>query len=517
MGTTSRSTSRSGYGRNGDVRDAVALALRLARGRPAAVDAAADWEATFEAASRELLAPLAWSRSGAFIREHAGAAHAGAWRRAALAAHLHGQQQLSLLHDATTALDETGIDAVVLKGLPLGTYLYGDPFARASADIDLYVPAAQRERASATLRGIGWRSMDGMAPWHETWSLERGGRTHHLELHSSLVSDHLAHLAPSPPSSAATRVGDIIVQAHEGGFVAPYLAAHLATHQMPPLLWVVDFATLWQSYSDAQRARAEALAVRTRLGRYLNWAQRRAALIDLAADGDRDALGALGFEANRRRDVHSIVRHVALASSFADAARVTLAFLVPRPSRRGVGVFARYTLARVRTRLQSLAGATRTYEASSRDRASGLVPRPLRTERDDMVSLTGDVIRAGGAVWVRAPGGSMLPTIARGALVRIEGLSPAGICKGDIALTLTADGEPVLHRVTLVSGDRIVTRGDSAIVADPPVPLTRVIGVATHVRDDAGERVLSRHARRSVAITMLKLRRRVARVVRRDR
>jgi hypothetical protein len=357
--------------------------------------------------------------------------------------------------------------------------------------------------------------MDGGAPWHETWSLTRDDRTHHLEVHSSLVSDHLAHLALPPPCASATRVAETAVQAHDGPFVAPYLAAHLATHQMPPLLWLVDFATLWQSYTQAERARAQSLAVDTRLGRYLDWARQRATLVDLAADGNLDALGALGVGEKGRRDVHSIFRHLTLAASVADATRVALAFAVPRPSRRGVRAFARHTLARVRTRLRSLVGAERSYEGPAIG-ADGSPARRLRVERDDMVSLTGDVIRAGGAVWVRAPGGSMLPTIARGALVRIEGLSPAGICKGDIALTLTMDGEPVLHRVALVSGDRIVTRGDAAIMADPPMPITRVIGIATHVRDATGERPLTRTAQRSVAITMLKLRRRVARVVRRD-
>jgi hypothetical protein len=57
-----------------DARDALAVALRLAFGRPGPEDARADWPLVFDAASRELLAPLAWSRSGLFIRRHADAA-----------------------------------------------------------------------------------------------------------------------------------------------------------------------------------------------------------------------------------------------------------------------------------------------------------------------------------------------------------------------------------------------------------------------------------------------------------
>ena len=111
----------------------------------------------------------------------------------------------------------------------------------------------------------------------------------------------------------------------------------------------------------------------------------------------------------------------------------------------------------------------------------------------------------------------MMPTIPRGSLVRIDPVPDEGIAKGDVALALAADGEPVLHRVVSASDGWITTRGDGAIHIDPPVPFTRVIGVATSVRDAEGERPLPRRARRSMAITVLKLRRRVERVVRRAR
>ena len=66
-----------------DARDALGVALRLAFGHPRPEDERADWSLVFDAASRELLAPLAWSRSGLFIRRHADAGIATTWRRAA--------------------------------------------------------------------------------------------------------------------------------------------------------------------------------------------------------------------------------------------------------------------------------------------------------------------------------------------------------------------------------------------------------------------------------------------------
>ena len=261
-----------------DVRDAVSLAIRLALGKPRFEDCSADWSLVFDAASRELLAPLAWVRSGQFIRRFAGPVVTDRWRRAAVATHVRGQQQLELLRGAVEALEAAGVDAVVLKGLPLGDRLYGDPFVRCSADIDLYVPAAQRARASSALETLGWRSDDGQAPWHQTWSIWRTDVAYHLELHSSLVSDHLTHLAAPIPGAATVCIAGVLVHAHAGDFVAPYLAVHLATHQMPPLLWLVDFATLWGSLSAVDRVRAESAAQSARVSGYLAWARERAAL-----------------------------------------------------------------------------------------------------------------------------------------------------------------------------------------------------------------------------------------------
>jgi putative nucleotidyltransferase-like protein len=504
-----------------DARDALAVALRLAFGHPRPEDGRADWSLVFDAASRELLAPLAWSRSGLFIRRHADAGIATMWRRVTIAAHIRGGHQLELVRDATMALNAVGVDAVVLKGLPLGHHLYGDPFVRCMSDIDLHVPAAQRPRAAATLRGLGWRSVDGAAPWHETWSTISGGSDYHLELHSWLVSDHLVHLRAPSPLSAREEIAGVELPVHAGDFVAPYLAVHLATHQLPPLLWLVDFATLWSAMSEAARGRARGAAQDAGLGRYVGWAAERGALVERVASGDWEALGVLGVDARGRRDTHSIWRHVALAASTRDRARLLGAFAVPRRVRGNVRALVRYTLARLRRRLGSLIGASRAYAAPSgaKPQAGAGAPdgRPWTLDRDEMVSLTRDVVGAGAALHVRAPGGSMLPTIPRGALVRIGPVPSSGVRAGDVVLALTGDGEPVLHRAIAVRHDCILMRGDASINVDPPVPLERVIGVATHVRTNGEDRALGRRPARSLTVSALKVRRRLARMVRRAR
>jgi len=504
-----------------DVRDALAVSLRLAFGCPRQEDARADWPLVFDAASRELLAPLAWHRSRLFIRRHAEPGLAAAWRRVAVAVHIRGSHQLELARDATTALDAVGVDAVVLKGLPLGHRLYGDPFVRCMSDIDLFVPAAQRARAAATLGRLGWRSVDGAAPWHETWSSTAGGSEYHLELHSLLVSDHLAHLRSPAPLSVLEAIGGVELPVHTGDFVAPYLAAHLATHQLPPLLWLVDFATLWATLSDAARGRALDAAGAAGLGRYVAWAAERGLLVERVASGDWDALGALGIDASGRRDTHSIWRHVALAASNLDRARLLGAFVVPHRVRGNVRALAMYTLARLRSRLGALGGVSRAYATPSNTRPQADVGtvdwRPWTLEREDLVSLTRDVVGAGAGLHVRAPGGSMLPTIPRGALVRVGPVPSGGVRTGDVVLALTGDAEPVLHRAIAVRADSVLMRGDASINVDPAVPLDRVIGVATHVRINGENRPLGRRPLRSLTVSALKVRRRLARMVRRAR
>jgi hypothetical protein len=109
----------------------------------------------------------------------------------------------------------------------------------------------------------------------------------------------------------------------------------------------------------------------------------------------------------------------------------------------------------------------------------------------------------------------MLPTIPRGGVVRLGPVPAAGVGVGDVVLALTADGEPVLHRVVALAEDDIVMRGDASLVSDPPVPVRRVIGIATHVEDRGRDVPIGRRPKRSLAVSALKARRRIARMVRR--
>lgn len=329
----------------------TAAALRLALGREL-TDGAVDWAALLGVAARERLVALAWLRSGALIREAAPSDIVDAWRSHAIAVDQKGRDRLGLLAITAMALDQAGIPTVVLKGMPLARRLYGDPFIRASDDIDLYVAPDCRDRAREALSASGWHHETGAAPWDELFS--RGPRTRlYLEVHEMLLSDYLAHLPRVTPRTAPIDLGGVTVAALEDPIEPAYLAAHLAGHQRPPLLWLIDFATLWNGLDDDRRRAAEGAARSAGLHRYLDWAIAMTFLLDGCADGDPSSLAELGIAGADRQDDHmSVWRHARLAANPVDAARAIGACLWPRPLRGDWRATGSTSVWRLRRRLR---------------------------------------------------------------------------------------------------------------------------------------------------------------------
>jgi hypothetical protein len=59
------------------------------------------------------------------------------------------------------ALAAAGVPALVIKGLAVGAWLYGDPALREHTDVDLLVPEAQADTVRAVLTGAGYQWMSG--------------------------------------------------------------------------------------------------------------------------------------------------------------------------------------------------------------------------------------------------------------------------------------------------------------------------------------------------------------------
>jgi hypothetical protein len=341
----------------------VVAALRLALGRPIETFDGLDWVELLSVALTERLAALSWHRSGPTIRRAAPPDAAARWRTAAVAIQREGQHRLQLLADIQRALHAADVPMVVLKGMPLSSRLYGDPFVRPSDDIDLFVPAKHRDAARRALEGDGWRSVAGRGPWDELFGRDDGKRAH-LEVHSDMASEYLGHLRLPAPTARPYAVEGIEVQAYMGDSEPGYLSAHLAGHHFPPLLWAIDIHTLWEGLTTSEREAARRAANFTGMGRYLTWGLAMADAIDRAADGDAGAPAVLtAIGAQRARPQMSIVRHARLAANPLDAMRAVSACIWPPSSRSGMSSLAESLVRRVRLRGGYRTAATRRTSA----------------------------------------------------------------------------------------------------------------------------------------------------------
>jgi hypothetical protein len=472
--------------------EALIVSLRLALGRGVAPAESVDWVAVLAIALRERLAGIAWRRSGPAIRALAPRDVVDRWRTLAVVIDQRGEERLGALEQAVAALEAEGIESLVLKGMPLSARLYGDPFVRASDDIDLFIRPADRPAATRVLVGAGWRLVEGEPPWDELFMRPDASRTY-LEVHEMLVTDYLAHIRLPEPTAQVIHVGGSRVRCFAGPMEAVYLAAHLAGHQQTPLLWGIDFLTMWTRLDDRARADARAAARVIGLDRYLQWAIAFASDVDAAGDGDRTALVRLGVRGADRSDTHlSVWRHARLASHPLDAIRAVGACLWPRPIRWNVVALVTLVAKRLRYRGVGRAESAR-LRAEDVLRVAGGRPAaiPMADDRAGFklsgsaaLEVVREAIAVAGSARVRAAGMSMWPTLADGSLVTVIA-RPSAVRPGQIIL-MDWGGRPVLHRVVRVAGDVVQTAGDACLELDPPTPIDRVHALAIAVSDERG-------------------------------
>jgi SOS-response transcriptional repressor LexA len=101
----------------------------------------------------------------------------------------------------------------------------------------------------------------------------------------------------------------------------------------------------------------------------------------------------------------------------------------------------------------------------------------------DATALIVDLLSRGHAVQFRARGDSMHPVIREEDVLHVEPTVP--FAAGDVVLVLAERGLTA-HRVVSMDAETLLTRGDNAPAADPPVPVSKVLGVVTHVERDGG-------------------------------
>lgn len=155
------------------------------------------------------------------------------------------------------AIAAAGVPVMALKGLDLGTRLYGDPGARPMGDIDILVQPAHVSLMAEALRTQGFRpSQAAQQPAHHlTFHPPRRGELP-VELHWALGADDGRAGRPSLlegiwDDALVLDVTGVRLSVMHGRRLLPYLCAHLENHLFEtPLTHIWDIAELLEQETD---------------------------------------------------------------------------------------------------------------------------------------------------------------------------------------------------------------------------------------------------------------------------
>jgi len=89
--------------------------------------------------------------------------------------------------------------------------------------------------------------------------------------------------------------------------------------------------------------------------------------------------------------------------------------------------------------------------------------------------LTAEVVQAAGSASLRVTGLSMLPSIRPGDELVVRRHVIGDLTPGEVVL-FRRDGKLTAHRIMRISGEYLITRGDSAPANDPPVRMSELVG-----------------------------------------
>jgi len=163
-----------------------------------------------------------------------------------------GMRAKAVLAQVLRHCERAGIAALPIKGPLLGERLYPEPHLRPTSDIDLLVPAAERDRTVELLTAAGGK------PPGSAEHAYYGEHHHHVNvaLNGVLVEIHFRASAnfgvflPSEPllaRSSAAKVGGIATRVLEPHDELVYLAVHAAAHNLARDVLLLDLRRLDES------------------------------------------------------------------------------------------------------------------------------------------------------------------------------------------------------------------------------------------------------------------------------
>ena len=240
-------------------------------------------------------------------------------------------RQLVDLREVTETLEKAQIRHAVLKGPVLGGPLYGEPFLRASSDLDLLVPRERRAEVAAALRlgqlSATFEEADAADSGQTSALLPRGTP---LDLHWELVNDPVArretglHTAAVLARRRFVDVSGVPTSTLDAEDTVLHLVSHALVSGGHRLVWYVDLdralrdpdldlTVLAQRASDSRLGTGLAVLTRrchrylgTPTGVHASTSRAWSALSPLAAPGppsggsSRLSRGQLFFRATRQ-------------------------------------------------------------------------------------------------------------------------------------------------------------------------------------------------------------------------
>ncbi|MFK7945347.1 MAG: nucleotidyltransferase family protein [Paracoccaceae bacterium] len=186
-------------------------------------------------------------------------------------------RQGAALKELLSQLSDAAVDAVILKGLPLGERLYGAAGNRHARDIDILIPPAQIQPAAAILDRLGYtpapvyrlrgKLVGSNALAQECYDLEYVGGRGHLSVELHWRTSHYAGWPDFTEEADMTRAqdtsfGPVRVPSDPANLI--YLAGHGSMHAWARLKWLADIGRL--ARIRGAEALAEDMALAGRLG-----------------------------------------------------------------------------------------------------------------------------------------------------------------------------------------------------------------------------------------------------------
>lgn len=169
---------------------------------------------------------------------------------------LRTMEQLFTTIRAVAALEQAGIETLVLKGGVLSRQLYGDPFRRSSVDVDLLVRPQERGAAVAVLQDLGYHAAYPVPAWVDDGAeialVARGGGCAidlHVRLAHAEAQCPLRVLRPFD-NAAEVMVGRTCLRTLAPAAGLTYLALHATRHYCRSLGWLYDIAVAGQTWRE---------------------------------------------------------------------------------------------------------------------------------------------------------------------------------------------------------------------------------------------------------------------------